>query len=128
MGQNLTVLSLIGIVALAGVVVNDSLVLVDFINRYRKDGHNVFDAVLEAGPRRFRPILLTSLTTFFGLFPLLMEKSVQAQFLIPMAISLAFGVLFATLITLVIVPSAYLLLDNIVNRKKAHNAHIQLDL
>ena len=127
MGQNLTVLSLIGIVALAGVVVNDSLVLVDFINRYRQDGHNVFNAVLEAGPRRFRPILLTSLTTFFGLFPLLMEKSVQAQFLIPMAISLAFGVLFATLITLVIVPSAYLLLDNIVNRKKAHNAHIQLD-
>ena len=127
MGQNLTILSLIGIVALAGVVVNDSLVLVDFINRYRQDGHNVFNAVLEAGPRRFRPILLTSLTTFFGLFPLLMEKSVQAQFLIPMAISLAFGVLFATLITLVIVPSAYLLLDNIVNRKKAHNAHIQLD-
>ena len=127
MGQNLTVLSLIGIVALAGVVVNDSLVLVDFINRYRQDGHNVFNAVLEAGPRRFRPILLTSLTTFFGLFPLLMEKSVQAQFLIPMAISLAFGVLFATLITLVIVPSGYLLLDNIVNRKKAHNAHIQLD-
>jgi len=75
----------------------------------------------------FSSILLTSLTTFFGLFPLLMEKSVQAQFLIPMAISLAFGVLFATLITLVIVPSAYLLLDNIVNRKKAHNAHIQLD-
>ena len=127
MGQNLTVLSLIGIVALAGVVVNDSLVLVDFINRYRQDGHNVFNAVLEAGPRRFRPILLTSLTTFFGLFPLLMEKSVQAQFLIPKAISLAFGVLYATLITLVIVPSAYLLLDNIVNRKKAHNAHIQLD-
>ena len=127
MGQNLTVLSLIGIVALAGVVVNDSLVLVDFINRYRQDGHNVFNAVLEAGPRRFRPILLTSLTTFFGLFPLLMEKSVQAQFLIPMAISLAFGVLFATLITLVIVPSAYLLLDNIINRKKAHNAHIKLD-
>ena len=127
MGQNLTILSLIGIVALAGVVVNDSLVLVDFINRYRREGHNVYEAVLEAGPRRFRPILLTSLTTFFGLFPLLMEKSVQAQFLIPMAISLAYGVLFATVITLVIVPSAYLFIDNLSNRNKAHNAHIKLD-
>jgi len=101
--------------------------LVDFINRYRREGHNVYEAVLEAGPRRFRPILLTSLTTFFGLFPLLMEKSVQAQFLIPMAISLAYGVLFATVITLVIVPSAYLFIDNLSNRKKAHNAHIKLD-
>ena len=118
MGQNLTILSLIGIVALAGVVVNDSLVLVDFINRYREDGHGVYEAVLEAGPRRFRPILLTSLTTFFGLFPLLMEKSVQAQFLIPMAISLAFGVLFATVITLVIVPSAYLFIDNLKDMQK----------
>jgi len=118
MGQNLTILSLIGIVALAGVVVNDSLVLVDFINRYRADGHAVYEAVLEAGPRRFRPILLTSLTTFFGLFPLLMEKSVQAQFLIPMAISLAYGVLFATVITLVIVPSAYLFIDNLKDMQK----------
>ena len=118
MGQNLTILSLIGIVALAGVVVNDSLVLVDFINRYREDGHGVYEAVLEAGPRRFRPILLTSLTTFFGLFPLLMEKSVQAQFLIPMAISLAYGVLFATVITLVIVPSAYLFIDNLKDMQK----------
>jgi multidrug efflux pump subunit AcrB len=68
---------------------------------------------LEAGPRRFRPILLTSLTTFFGLLPLLVEKSVQAKFLVPMAISLAFGVLFATLITLVFIPSAYLLIERI---------------
>ncbi len=113
MGQNLTILSLIGIVALAGVVVNDALVLVDFINRYRLDGHTVKEAILEAGPRRFRPILLTSLTTFFGLLPLLVEKSVQAKFLIPMAISLAFGVLFATLITLVFVPSAYLFVEKI---------------
>ncbi|MBT6112916.1 MAG: efflux RND transporter permease subunit, partial [Candidatus Marinimicrobia bacterium] len=116
MGQNLTILSLIGIVALSGVVVNDALVLVDFINRYRDDGHTVEQAVLEAGPRRFRPILLTSLTTFFGLFPMLMEKSVQAKFLIPMAISLAFGVLFATVITLIIVPSSYLFIENIKNK------------
>ena len=94
------------------------MVLVDFINRYRADGHAVYEAVLEAGPRRFRPILLTSLTTFFGLFPLLMEKSVQAQFLIPMAISLAYGVLFATVITLVIVPSAYLFIDNLKDMQK----------
>ena len=79
MGQNLTILSLIGIVALAGVVVNDSLVLVDFINRYREDGNSIFDAVLEAGPRRFRPILLTSLTTFFGLFPLLMDPLIMVS-------------------------------------------------
>tara|TARA_B100000676_G_C17295259_1_gene444412 strand:- start:85 stop:489 length:405 start_codon:yes stop_codon:yes gene_type:complete len=113
MGQNLTILSLIGIVALAGVVVNDSLVLVNFINVYRADGHSLKEAVLEAGPRRFRPILLTSLTTFFGLFPLLMEKSIQAKFLIPMAISLAYGVLFATLITLIFVPNAYYIVEKI---------------
>lgn len=113
MGQNLTILSLIGIVALAGVVVNDSLVLVNFINVYRADGHTLKEAVLEAGPRRFRPILLTSLTTFFGLFPLLMEKSIQAKFLIPMAISLAYGVLFATLITLIFVPNAYYIVEKL---------------
>ena len=113
MGLNLTVLSLIGIVALAGVVVNDSLVLVDFINRYRDEGHSTLEAVMEAGPRRFRPILLTSLTTFFGLFPLLLEKSFQAQWLIPMATSLAFGVLFATVITLVMVPSFYLIIEDV---------------
>lgn len=116
MGQNLTILSLIGIVALAGVVVNDALVLVDFINRYRLEGHTIKEAISEAGPRRFRPILLTSLTTFFGLLPLLVEKSVQAKFLIPMAISLAFGVLFATLITLVFIPSAYLAVEKIKDR------------
>ena len=116
MGQNLTILSLIGIVALAGVVVNDSLVLVDFINRYRQEGNSIVEAVLEAGPRRFRPILLTSLTTFFGLFPLLMEKSLQAKFLIPMAISLAYGVLFATVITLIIVPTLYLTLEELKDK------------
>ena len=114
MGMNLAILSIIGIVALSGVVVNDSLVMVDFINRYkREDGKTSLEAALAAGPRRFRPILLTSITTFVGLFPLLIEKSVQAQFLIPMAISLAYGVLFATLITLILVPTSYLIIDDI---------------
>ena len=114
MGMNLAVLSIIGIVALSGVVVNDSLVMVDFINRYRReDGKSILDAALTAGPRRFRPILLTSITTFVGLFPLLIEKSVQAKFLVPMAISLAFGVLFATLITLLLVPTSYLIIEDI---------------
>ena len=114
MGMNLAVLSIIGIVALSGVVVNDSLVMVDFINRYKRDdGKTSLEAALAAGPRRFRPILLTSITTFVGLFPLLIEKSVQAQFLIPMAISLAYGVLFATLITLILVPTSYLIIEQI---------------
>ena len=109
MGMNLAVLSIIGIVALSGVVVNDSLVMVDFINRYkREDGKSNLEAAMAAGPRRFRPILLTSVTTFVGLFPLLIEKSVQAKFLVPMAISLAFGVLFATLITLIPVSYTHL--------------------
>ena len=114
MGMNLAVLSIIGIVALSGVVVNDSLVMVDFINRYKRDdGKTSLEAALAAGPRRFRPILLTSITTFVGLFPLLIERSVQAQFLIPMAISLAYGVLFATLITLILVPTSYLIIEDI---------------
>ena len=114
MGMNMAVLSIIGIVALSGVVVNDSLVMVDFINRYRReDKKNALDAALTAGPRRFRPILLTSVTTFVGLFPLLIEKSVQAKFLVPMAISLAFGVLFATLITLILVPTSYMVIEDI---------------
>jgi len=114
MGMNLAVLSIIGIVALSGVVVNDSLVMVDFINRYkREDGKSNLEAALAAGPRRFRPILLTSVTTFVGLFPLLIEKSVQAKFLVPMAISLAFGVLFATLITLILVPTSYMVIEDI---------------
>ena len=111
LGYNLSVLSMMGIVALTGVVVNDSLVMVDFINRYRSEGNNIKEAVLEAGPRRFRPIFLTSLTTFVGLIPLILEKSTQAKFMIPMAISLSFGVLFATAITLLLVPVSYLALE-----------------
>ena len=107
MGYNLSIVSLMGIVALSGVVVNDSLVMVDFINRKARAGHSVVDAIREAGVVRFRPILLTSLTTFVGLVPLLMEKSLQARFLVPMAVSLAFGVLFSTAISLVLVPACY---------------------
>ena len=112
-GINLTIMSLFGIVALTGVVVNDSLVMVDFINRNRKKYTDIKEAVKEAGAARFRPILLTSLTTFAGLLPLLTEKSMQAQFLIPMAVSLAFGVMFATFITLMLVPSGYMILEDV---------------
>ena len=114
LGLNFSVLSMMGIVALTGVVVNDSLVMVDFINRYRSEGNTIKQAVLEAGPRRFRPIFLTSLTTFVGLIPLLLEKSTQAQFMIPMAVSLAFGVVFATVITLLLVPVSYLILEKYI--------------
>ena len=113
MGQDLSVLSMIGVVALTGVVVNDSLVLVDYINHHRRDGGNLLESVRLAGVARFRPITLTSLTTFAGLTPLMFETSVQAQFLIPMAIALAYGVIFSTAITLLFVPAAYLILDDI---------------
>ena len=113
MGKDLSIMSIFGMLALSGVVVNDSLVLVDFINRRRKEGMPVTEAVRIAGARRFRAIMLTSVTTFVGLMPLLFEKSTQAQFLIPMAISLGFGILFATLITLFLVPINYLVLEDI---------------
>jgi multidrug efflux pump subunit AcrB len=113
MGFDLSILSMFGIVALAGVVVNNALLLIDFINRSREQGNDLFTAVIESGQRRFRPILLTSLTTALGLAPMIFETSVQAQFLIPMAISLAFGVLFATGITLLLIPSLYLILEDL---------------
>jgi multidrug efflux pump subunit AcrB len=114
MGFNISVISLFGMVGLAGVVVNDSLVLVHRINEfYRKDGLDVHEAVIQGGKMRFRAVILTSLTTFGGLTPMLLEKSLQAQFLIPMAISLGFGVLFATLVTLILVPCFYMVLDDI---------------
>lgn len=112
-GQDLSMFSLLGIIALAGVVVNDSLVLVDYINRLRRKGASIREAVWEGGVARFRPILLTSVTTFVGLTPILLETSLQAQFLIPMATSLGFGVLFATGITLILVPMAYLIVEDI---------------
>lgn len=107
--QSMSMLSYMGMLAAFGVVVNDSLVLVDYVNKKREDGAVAEEAVLQAGGRRFRPILLTSLTTFVGLLPILLEKSLQAQFLIPMATSLSFGVLFATFITLFLVPCLYLI-------------------
>jgi multidrug efflux pump subunit AcrB len=114
MGLPLTFLSLFGFVALTGVVVNDSLILVDFVNRVRAEGLAANAAVRQAGAARFRAIFLTSLTTFAGLTPLLLEKSMQAQFLIPMAASLAFGVLFATFVTLLLVPVSYVILEDLM--------------
>jgi len=108
MGLPLTLFSMLGLVALTGVVVNDSIVLVDFINARVRGGMPLEQAVLEAGQRRFRPVLLTSLTTVAGLFPILMEKSFQAQVLIPMATSLCFGLMLSTLLVLVLVPTFYL--------------------
>jgi multidrug efflux pump subunit AcrB len=116
MGFSLSIMSMCGIVALAGVVVNDSLVLVDYVNRHVADGQSLHDAAWEAGAARFRPILLTSMTTFAGLTPMLLETDIQARFLIPMAVSLSFGILFATLITLILVPCVYLLLEDIGKR------------
>jgi multidrug efflux pump subunit AcrB len=113
MGHDLSLLSMFGIVGLAGVVVNDSLVLIDATNRIRREGYGPHEAITAAGRLRFRAIILTSLTTFAGLTPMLMEKSLQAQFLIPMAISLGFGVLFGTVITLVLVPCLYMILEDI---------------
>ena len=110
MGYSLSLMSLFGIVALSGVVVNDSLVLISFANRKRSDGLNAHDAILTSGIVRFRPILLTTLTTFGGLAPMIFETSRQARFLIPMAISLGFGIVFATLITLILVPSLYMVI------------------
>jgi multidrug efflux pump subunit AcrB len=112
MGFNLSILSMFGVVALTGVVVNDSLLLVNFVNERRRAGVELVQAVIEAAQRRFRPIVLTSLTTSLGLMPIILEKSMQAQFLIPMAISLGFGILFATGITLLLVPSLYLILED----------------
>ncbi len=117
MGLNLSIVSIMGMLALAGVVVNDSLILVEWINRKRRDGMALVEAVSSAGVARFRPILLTSLTTFFGLTPLMLEKSTQAQFLIPMAVSLGFGILYATLISLILIPSGYLILKDIQGTK-----------
>jgi len=116
MGFNLGILSMFGIVALSGVVVNDSLIMIDLINRERKSGVELGQVLRDCATRRFRPIMLTTLTTFFGLAPMLLERSLQARFLIPMAISLAFGVLFATCITLLLVPSLYMILEDIKSR------------
>jgi multidrug efflux pump subunit AcrB len=113
MGYNLSLMSMMGVVALSGVVVNDSLVLIDYANRRRREGIGPFEAIRAAGLRRFRPIVLTTLTTFGGLAPMIFETSRQARFMIPMALSLGFGILFATVIILILVPCLYLLVEDI---------------
>lgn len=113
MGYSLSVISIFGIVALSGVVVNDSLVLIDFANRRKREGADTFNAIRQAAIQRFRPILLTTLTTFVGLMPIIFETSRQARMMIPVALSLGFGILFATVICLLIVPSFYLALEDV---------------
>ncbi len=113
MGYSLSLVSLFGIVALSGVVVNDSLVLIDCANGKRRLGQSALAAIHQAGVQRFRPILLTTVTTFGGLAPMIWETSRQARFLIPMALSLGFGIVFATFITLGIVPSLYIILEDL---------------
>ena len=107
MGHAMSMLSSLEIFAAAGVAMNDNLVLLDYVHKLREQGMDGAEALVEAGTRRFRPILLTSLTTFIGLMPLLLERSIQAQWLIPIGISLAFGVLFALFVTLFFVPALY---------------------
>lgn len=134
LGMDISSFSLFGIIAAAGVVVNDSLVMVDFVNKAREQGIAVRDAVVQSGVKRFRAILLTSITTFVGLIPIITESSLQAKLVIPMAISLAFGVLFATVVTLLLIPSLYVILDDIhqkIGRKvktgKVNDAQLQAD-
>jgi multidrug efflux pump subunit AcrB len=113
MGYNLSLMSMMGIIALSGVVVNDSLILIDYANRVRSEtGGDAFSAIHAAGTRRFRPIILTTLTTFGGLAPMIFETSRQARFMIPMALSLGFGILFSTAVTLVLVPCLYMIIED----------------
>ena len=113
LGYDLSLISFMGVIALAGVVVNDSLIMIDYANRHRAK-LDAFDAILEAGVRRFRPIFLTTATTFLGLTPIILETSLQSQHIVPMAISLGFGILFATGVTLVLVPCLYLVVEDLV--------------
>jgi multidrug efflux pump subunit AcrB len=124
MGQALAFFSLLGIVALSGVVVNASLVLVDYVNQQRLAGVAVEEAVLRAGAVRFRPILLTSATTFIGLAPLMATADISTMMFVPLAISLAFGVLFATVITLLLVPALYLILEDFLGWTRALRAPV----
>jgi len=112
LGYDLSLVSVMGVIALSGVVINDSLIMIDYANR-RRSKHSALDAICQAGVRRFRPIILTTLTTFGGLMPLIFEDSLQAQYIIPMAISLGFGILFATAIILILVPCLYMILEDI---------------
>lgn len=113
MGYSLSIISMMGLIALSGVVVNDALVLIDYANRLHKGGMHHREAIIRAGVRRFRPILLTTITTFAGLAPMILETSRQARFLIPMALSLGFGIIFATAITLLIIPCLFMAVEDI---------------
>lgn len=117
LGFDLSLISFMGVIALAGVVVNDSLIMIDYANKLR-DKHDAFTAIMQAGVRRFRPIFLTTATTFLGLVPIILEKSLQSQHIVPMAISLGFGIIFATAVTLLLVPSLYLIVEDLVGVSK----------
>ena len=114
LGYDISLVSVMGVIALSGVVINDSLIMIDYANRLREEGlHSAREAISLAGVRRFRPIMLTTLTTFGGLMPLIFERSLQAQYIIPMAISLGFGIVFATAIILVLVPCLYMIQEDL---------------
>ncbi len=113
MGFNFGIVSFMGIAALSGVVINDSLILIDFANQKRREGTSIFHSALEAGHQRFRPVILTTFTTFLGLSPMIFETSIQAQMMIPMAVSLGFGILFSTMIILLLVPCMYLIVEDL---------------
>ncbi len=121
LGFDLSLISLMGVIALAGVVVNDSLIMIDYANRQRPT-MNAHDAILNAGVRRFRPIFLTTATTFFGLTPIILETSLQSQYIVPMAISLGFGIVFSTVMTLLLVPCLYLVVEDLVGVVRGKNA------
>jgi len=121
LGFDISLISLMGVIALSGVVVNDALIMIDFANRETRGGSAPYQAIRDAGLRRFRPIILTTLTTFGGLTPIILERSMQAQYLIPMAISLGFGIVFATGIILLLVPCLYLALADLKNLFKPIN-------
>ena len=118
MGLDLSDMSRFGLIAAAGVVINDSLVMTDFINKRLESGYKLYDAVVDAGCARFRAITLTSITTFVGVMPLLFETSLQAKFLVPMAVGLGFAVLFATFVTLLLVPCLYMIFVDFANTGK----------
>jgi multidrug efflux pump subunit AcrB len=122
MGRAISMFSLFGLIALAGVVVNDSLILVDFINKARAEGVAIRDAVIEAGTSRFRAIILTSFTTAAGLLPIMFESSPQAQAIIPTAISIGYGIIFATIITLFLIPALYVMQEDFFRSMKKFRA------
>ncbi len=128
MGYNLSVMSMMGIVALSGVLVNDSLVLIDYANKQMLKGATPYTAIHAAGLRRFRPIILTTLTTFGGLAPMIFETSRQARFMIPMALSLGYGIIFATTIVLVMIPCLFMIIDDIIGFKKEETEWIKKDV